>query len=339
MVSMVPGRRPGLIVTRTPMRVSFAGGGTDLPAFYEKGHGAVLSSAIDKYIWVTVKRHSEVFDEPVRINYSLTEQVDTIDEVGNDITRECLRMLGIEPPIYISTVGDLPASTGLGSSSSFAVGLLNALHLYRGDRVSAGQLAEEACQIEIDVLGQPIGRQDQYAAAFGGLNLFTFKPGGSVSVEPQRVPARVLMELFESVMLFWTGHQRDSSSVLIEQRENTNRHVDDLTAIREQAYELQDIFRGRPSPRDVGEVIHRGWLLKRGLASSVSNPQIDDWYERAMAEGAYGGKIAGAGNGGFLLLVVDPEHQASVRNALSELTEVSVRPEVHGSQIMLPLMD
>ena len=339
MVSSVSVRRPGMIVTRTPMRVSFAGGGSDLPAFYEKGHGAVLSSAIDKYIWVTVKRHSEVFDEPVRINYSLTEQVDTIDEVRNDITRESLRMLGIEPPIYISTVGDLPASTGLGSSSSFAVGLLNALHLYRGDRVSAGQLAEEACQIEIDILGQPIGRQDQYAAAFGGLNVFTFRPGGSVTVEPQSMPARTLNELFESVMLFWTGHQRDSSSVLIEQSQNTERHVDDLTAIREQVYELQDILRGRPSPRDVGAVIHRGWQLKRGLASSVSNPQIDDWYQRAMACGAYGGKIAGAGNGGFMLLIVDREHQPSVRTALAELTEVSVRPEVHGSQILLPLMD
>ena len=339
MASSVPGRRPALIVTRTPMRVSFAGGGSDLPAFYEKDHGAVLSSAIDKYIWVTVKRHSEVFDEPVRINYSLTEQVDTVGEVRNDITRECLQLLDIEPPIYISTVGDLPASTGLGSSSAFAVGLLNALHLYRGDRVSAGQLAEEACQIEIDVLGQPIGRQDQYAAAFGGLNLFTFKPGGSVTVEPQRMPARVLMELFESVMLFWTGHQRDASSVLIEQSANTDRHVDDLTAIREQAYELQDVLRGHPSPRDLGAIIHRGWELKRGLAASVSNPQIDDWYGRAMACGAYGGKIAGAGNGGFLLLVVDHEHQAAVRSALAELREVSVRPEVHGSQIMLPLMD
>lgn len=339
MAEPVRSRRPALIITRTPMRVSFAGGGTDLPSFYEKGHGAVLSTAIDKYIWVTVKRHSEVFDEPVRINYSQTEQVDTIDEVRNDITRECLRLLDIEPPIYISTVGDLPASTGLGSSSAFAVGLLNALHLYRGDRVSAGQLAEEACHIEIDVLGQPIGRQDQYAAAFGGLNLFTFKPGGTVTVEPQRVPARVMMELFESIMLFWTGHQRDSSSVLTEQRANTDRHLEDLTAIRDQVYELQGVLRSRPSPRDVGALIHRGWLLKRGLAASVSNERIDGWYERALAGGALGGKIAGAGNGGFLLLVVEPGSQASVRRQLSELTEVAVRPEVHGSQIMLPMMD
>lgn len=321
------------------MRVSFAGGGTDLPAFYEREYGAVLSSAIDKYIWVTVKRHSEVFDEPVRVNYSLTEQVDTVDQVKNDITRECLRFLDIDPPIYISTVGDLPASTGLGSSSSFAVGLLNALHRYRGDRVSAGQLAEEACHIEIDVLGQPIGRQDQYAAAFGGLNLFTFKPGGSVTVEPQRLPVRVLAELFESMMLFWTGHQRDSSSVLTEQQRNVGEHVADLTAIRDQAFELQQILGASPTARDIGRLVHRGWLLKRGLASSVSNDQIDAWYERAMSGGACGGKIAGAGNGGFLLIVAEQEHRATVRNMLSELTEVSVRPEVHGSQILLPLTD
>ncbi len=339
MASWEARRRPALIVSRTPMRVSFAGGGTDLPAYYETGYGAVLSTAIDKYIWVTVKRHSEVFDEPVRINYSQTEQVDTIDEVRNDITRECLKFLDIEPPIYISTVGDLPASTGLGSSSAFAVGLLNALHLYRGDRVSAGQLAEEACRIEIDVLGQPIGRQDQYAAAFGGLNLFTFKPGGAVTVEPQRVPFRVLSELFESVMLFWTGHQRDASSVLIEQRRNTADRMVDLGAIRDQAHQLQEVLHGEPSPREIGALIDRGWQLKRGLASSVSNAQIDAWYARALESGAIGGKIAGAGNGGFLLLIVEPPCQAAVRAALLDLTEVSVRPEVHGSQIMLPLTD
>lgn len=321
------------------MRISFAGGGTDLAAYYERDHGAVLSTAIDKYIWVTVKRHSEVFDEPVRVNYSLTEQVDTVSELRNDIARECLRFLRIEPPIYISTVGDLPASTGLGSSSSFAVGLLNALHIYRSERVSAGQLAEEACHIEIEVLGQPIGRQDQFAAAFGGLNLFTFKPGGAVTVEPQRLPAHTLTELFESVMLFWTGHQRDSSSVLTEQRANTSRHLDDLTAIRDQAYELQEILRGRPSPRDVGAILHAGWQLKRRLASAVSNAQIDLWYDQAMAAGACGGKIAGAGNGGFLVLVVEPERQPAVCRALAELIAVSVRPEVHGSQVLLPLMD
>ena len=173
---------PRIVVTRTPLRVSFAGGGTDLADFYERGYGAVFSTAIDKYIYVTVKRHSQLFNEPIRVNYSSTEQVDTVDEIKNNIARECLRFLKIQPPIYISTVGDLQASTGLAGSSSFAVGLLHALHAYRGERVSPGQLAEEATHIEINVLKEPIGKQDQYAAAFGGLNFFRFNPGGAVTV-------------------------------------------------------------------------------------------------------------------------------------------------------------
>src|SRR5215475_4712997 len=195
--------RPGVVLTRTPLRVSFAGGGTDLSDFYERDYGAVLSTAIDKYIYVTVKRHGEVFDEKVRLSYSKTESVATVDEVENNIARECLRFLKIEPPIHISTVGDLPASTGLGGSSSFAVGLLNALHAYRGERVSAGQLADEACHIEIEVLKEPIGKQDQYAAAFGGLNFFSFKPGGAVTVEPQRLNNGNLKSLFDCILMFW----------------------------------------------------------------------------------------------------------------------------------------
>ncbi|HEX8940891.1 MAG TPA: hypothetical protein VF763_12095 [Candidatus Limnocylindrales bacterium] len=335
------GRRgPGVIVTRTPLRVSFAGGGTDLAAFYERDGGAVLSTAIDKYIWVTVKRHGDVFDERIRVTYSRTESVSSVEEVQNDIARECLRFLAIEPPIYISTVGDLPASTGLGGSSSFAVGLLNALHAYRGERVSAAQLAEEACHIEIDVLRQPIGKQDQYAAAFGGLNLFSFQPGGWVTVEPQRLPERLMSELFDQILLFWTGHQRDSSAVLGEQKANTERRLEELRAMRGQAYELQGLLRGDgASAGDIGALLHRGWLLKRRLASNVSSDQIDGWYSRAMAAGASGGKLCGAGGGGFLLVMASPDRQPAIRDALAGLTAVAVRPETHGSQIMLPLMD
>ena len=325
-----------LVVSRTPLRISFTGGGTDLAAFYERDHGAVLSTAIDKYIWVTVKRHSEIFDEPIRLNYSRTEQVNTVDELANDIARESLRFLEIEPPVYISTVGDLPASTGLGGSSSFAVGLLNALHAFKGERVSAGQLADEACHIEIDVLGQPIGKQDQYAAAFGGLNLFTFRSGGSVMVEPQRVPAHIMSTIFDDVMLFWTGHQRDSVSVLAEQRDNTDRRMRELEALREQSYELRALLHGGDrTPASLGRLLDRGWQLKRGLASGVSSSQIDDWYDRARDAGALGGKLCGAGGGGFLMFLVEPRCQPSVRAALGDLKEVSVRHEVHGSQIML----
>src|SRR5919106_329881 len=205
---------PREIMTRTPLRVSFAGGGTDLADFYERESGAVFSTAINQYIYVTVKRHGSVFNESIRLNYSKSEQVQSVDQIENDIARECLRLLEIKPPIYVSTVADLPASTGLGGSSSFAVGLLNALHAFRGERVSAGQLAEEASYIEIDVLKQPIGKQDQYAAAFGGLNYFCFKPRGVVTVEPQRVKNGALRDLFGHVVMFWTGHQRETCRVL-----------------------------------------------------------------------------------------------------------------------------
>jgi D-glycero-alpha-D-manno-heptose-7-phosphate kinase len=328
-----------LVVTRTPLRVSFAGGGTDLPAFYERNaHGAVLSTAINRYVYVTVKRHSELFFEPIRLNYSKSEEVDRVDALENNIARECLKFLEIEPPIYISTVGDVPASTGLGGSSAFAVGLLNALHAYRGERVSAGQLAEEASYIEMDVLGEPIGKQDQYAAAFGGLNVFRFEPGGAVTVQHQRLSREQRELLFASLLMFWTGHQRDARGVLSEQTENVEAKHDRLLRMRDQAQELQELF-SRNAAVDVcelGRVLNQGWELKRGLARSITTSQIDTWYERALAAGAEGGKLCGAGGGGFLMFVVRPERHATVRSALAELEEIEIGHETHGSEVVIP---
>ena len=325
-----------LVVTRTPLRVSFAGGGTDLSDFYEHGHGTVFSTTIDKYIYVTVKRHGPVFDEQIRLNYSKSEQVNRIDEIENDIARECLRFLEIEPPIYVSTVADLPASTGLGGSSSFAVGLLNALHAFRGERVSAGQLAEEASYIEIDVLRQPIGKQDQYAAAFGGLNSFCFKAGGGVTVEPQRLANGALAGLFGNIMMFWTGHQRDSSSVLAEQKSNTSKKMESLLKMRDHACQLQALTcNGRFDVTKFGRILDEGWQLKRQLATTITNNQIDAWYHAAIAAGAEGGKLCGAGGGGFLLFLAKPERREAVRQALNGLTEVSVAYEAHGSYVLL----
>jgi D-glycero-alpha-D-manno-heptose-7-phosphate kinase len=328
-----------LVVTRTPLRVSFAGGGTDLPAFYERnGHGAVLSTAINRYVYVTVKRHSELFFEPIRLNYSKSEEVNHVDELENNIARECLKYLEIEPPIYISTVGDVPASTGLGGSSAFAVGLLNALHAYRGERVSAGQLAEEASYIEMDVLGEPIGKQDQYAAAFGGLNVFRFEPGGGVTVQHQRLTREQREMLFRCLLIFWTGHQRDAGRVLSEQAQNAEAQHDRLLRMRDQAHELNELFRrnGAVDLCELGRVLREGWELKRGLASSISTTQIDAWYERALAAGAEGGKLCGAGGGGFLMFVVPDEHQSAVRSALGELDEIQIGHETHGSEVVLP---
>ena len=335
-------RRPafdGVVMTRTPLRISFAGGGTDLAAFYEREPGAVFSTAITHYIYVTVKRHSEVFNEPIRLNYSRSEEVHRVDELRNNIARECMRFLEIEPPIYISTVGDLPASTGVGGSSAFAVGLLNALHVYRGERVSAAQLAEEASHIEIDVLGEPIGKQDQYAAAFGGLNLLRFRSGGRVSVEPQRVSRAAMDELFDWVVLYWTGHQRDAAGVLTEQKERTVDKLDALTSMRDQAERLhEEAHSGTLDPVALGRTLEQGWQLKRQLASTISNPRIDAWHDRALEAGAIGGKLSGAGSGGFFLFIVPPERQEAVRGALSDMLEVRTRHEGHGSQVVLPFM-
>jgi D-glycero-alpha-D-manno-heptose-7-phosphate kinase len=326
-----------IVVTRTPLRVSFAGGGTDLAEFYEIEEGAVFSAAVDKYVYVTVKRHSELFNEPIRLNYSRTEQVTAIHEIENNIARECLRLLEIEPPIFISTVADVPASTGMGGSSAFAVGLLNALHAFRGERVTSGQLAEEACFVEIEVLREPIGKQDQYAAAFGGLNLLRFGRVGRVMVEPVPVVNGSIAELFSNLMMFWTGHQRPAASVLDEQRSRTLSNLEVLREIRDEAYALRALF-GAPhiDIEQLGAALDRGWRLKRHLASKITTSQIDEYYARAIAAGAQGGKLCGAGGGGFLMFGVKPENRRRVREALGELPCIPIRYEVHGSRVLYP---
>lgn len=328
---------PGVVMTRTPLRLSFAGGGTDLAEFYRHDHGAVFSTAIDKYVYVTVKRHSPLFKANYRLNYFSSESVDTLDEIRNEIMRECLRLVPVTPPIYISTIGDLPASSGLGSSSSFAIGLLHALHTLRQETVSPAQLAEEAVKVEIEMLKHPIGKQDQYAAAFGGLNFIRFLSNERVAIEPLTLSAADIRVLFSHLMMFWTGISRDSAGVLTEQKRNSAAKRDDLTAMRDQAEDLHDHARNGFSVQHLAEILDEGWRRKRGLASSISNPAIDDWYARAKQAGALGGKLAGAGGGGFLTFIVPPDRQDAVRAALSDLTEVPVGYEPHGSKVLLPV--
>ena len=328
-----------MIITCTPLRVSFAGGGTDLPVFYEREYGAVFSTAINKYVYVTIKRHGELFNEKYRLNYSETEHVEQLEEMKNSIARECLRLVQVETPLYISTVADLPAFSGLGSSSSFAVGLLNALHACRGERVSAGQLAEEAAHVEIDILKRPMGKQDHYAAAYGGLNCFCFLPDGSVTIESQRLPNGALDDLFSHIMMFWTNFTRDSSAVLSEQQRNTERKMDDLLAMREHAFQLKALMSDGFDPVKFGRVLNDTWQLKRQLASKITNSEIDTWYHKAMDAGALGGKLCGAGGGGFLLFIVPPERQMSVREALGDLREIAVGHEAQGSRLLFPLME
>ena len=329
-------RLSDLVMTRTPLRVSFAGGGTDIRDFYKHDGGAVFSTTIDKYVYVTVKRHGTLFNEAYRLNYAETEHTTNLDDIRNDIARECLRLVPVEPPLYISTVADLPAASGLGSSSSFAVGLLRALHAMCGERVSAAQLVDEAVHVEVNVLGHPIGKQDQAAAAFGGLNFIRFQPDGRVSLEPHSPVSETLATLFSHIQMFWTGVTRNSQAVLSEQKRNTDAKMAFLSTMRDQAEELSRLVRGEFDIETFGRTLHAGWQIKRELASTISNPQINTWYENAYQVGAFGGKLCGAGGGGFLLFIASPNCQAAIRRTLSDLTEIQVGYEPRGAQLIFP---
>jgi|TARA_B100000686_G_scaffold344485_1_gene427188 D-glycero-alpha-D-manno-heptose-7-phosphate kinase len=326
---------PRAVTTITPQRIGFAGGGTDFPEFYRAHGGAVLSSTIDKYIYVTVKRHSTLFNENYRLSYSQTEHVNSVDEIENDIARECLRLVDVEPPLFIATASDLPVSSGLGSSSSFAVGLLYALHTLRGEDVSAGQLAEEACHVELDVLGHPIGKQDQYAAAFGGLNYLSFQKDDRVQIDSVWLPGVGADGLFQNIMLFWTGIQRDANAVLREQSDNIFRTSNKLIEMRDMAGHCRDLLLKNPENiGQLGALLDSGWKAKRSLASTIASSETDVLYERALEGGAVGGKIAGAGGGGFLLLVVPTDRKEAVRAALPGMLDVSIAYEPRGARLL-----
>jgi len=321
-----------MIVTQTPLRISFAGGGTDFADFYTKEEGCVVSSAIDKYIFVIVK---ERFDSKIRIGYSRTEMVDSVDEIEHELVRESLRRVGIDRQIEISTMADVPSEgSGLGSSSSVTVGLLNALYSYRGEIVPAERLAREACEIEIDVLGKPIGKQDQYIAAYGGLRLIKFQNDGGVKVEAVDMEEGRRRQFESSLMLFYTGQTRKSSDILCEQRENIPNRLEVLTAMRDQAYEFARCISDGGRLNDAGRILREGWNYKKLLAGGITSSRIDELYEAAMNAGALGGKVAGAGGGGFLLLYCPPARQGAVRRALSDLRELPFRLERDGSKVI-----
>lgn len=312
-----------MIVSKTPLRISFVGGGTDLPSFYRSNsYGAVVSASVNSYVYVSIKSHSEIFQEKIRLNYYDSEVVDKVSDIKNTIIREALKLTGIEERIYIATVSDVPASTGLGSSSTFAVGLLNALYRYKGMRVSRGQLAEEASHIEIDILKSPIGKQDQYAAAFGGLNYIKFNKDDTVSINPIHLSADQHEELFRSMISFWTGVTRSADSILSEQEKKNTSDVNirSLIAMRDQADLVKDTMNTENFDiQTFGKLIHEGWTMKKSLASKISNNSIDKFYEEAMNKGAFGGKISGAGGGGFLNLFADTKYQEAISNSMVNL--------------------
>lgn len=323
-----------MIISRTPLRISFAGGGSDLPAFYRHEPGAVVSTAINKYIYITV---NEKFDHQIRASYSVTEIVDQVDDLKHPLIREALRLVGRQHSIEITSISDIPSQgTGLGSSSTYTVGLLNALYAFIGRFVGAERLAREACIIEIDRCGAPIGKQDQYIAAYGGLQFVQFNPDETVFVDPIICRAETKQRLQQRLMMLYTGATRKTSDVLREQRENTERDESRRRHLRRMV-ELAHDLRLALHHDDLdafGEILHEGWMRKRELASGISTPQIDDWYERARAAGAIGGKILGAGGGGFLLVYAPEERHDAIRAALPELRHVPIQFEPQGSKIV-----
>jgi len=303
-----------MIISKTPLRISFGGGGTDLRSYYkENGYGAVISTSINSYIYVSVKKQTTLFKEKYRLNYSETELVDNIEEIKNPIIKECLKFLQINDQLYISTIADAPASTGLGSSSTFCVGLLNALYKYKGEIVSSGRLAEEAAHIECDLLGRPMGKQDHYAAAYGGINYFRFYDDESVTIKPVNMSAKNLKIFSDAVAMFWTGVTRPSESVLRKQDENNKNNKIILEKMRDQAYEIsKKLISKRISINEIGEILNEGWEFKKQLASNISNIKIDQWYDSGIKNGALGGKISGAGGGGFFTFIVNPSNKKSL---------------------------
>ena len=319
-----------MIIVETPLRLSFLGGGTDFSNFYSNHGGAVLSTAINKSVHIIVK---ERFDDMIYVNYSIKEIVDSVDKLGHELVREAMRMTGVENGIEITTLADIPSGgTGLGSSSAVTVGLLQALYAYQGQIVTAGTLAEQACQIEINILGKPIGKQDQYITAYGNLRFINFH-NSQITVEKIELTPEGKRRLNNALLLFYTGVSRQSSLILSEQKVNINRNAATLSEMKKLAFKAKDaVIQGDFD--SFGEIMHQGWELKKELASNISNCQIDEIYQAARKAGATGGKLTGAGGGGFLLLYCPVNKQDEVRRVLNGLRELPFRFQPDGSKVI-----
>ncbi len=321
-----------MIISRTPLRISFAGGGTDLPSYYRAhGGGAVTSAAIDRYVHVLV---NEKFDRAVRVAYTRTENVDHFADLQHGLVREAMRATKVTEALEIHTIADIPAEgTGLGSSSSLTVGLLNALYAYRGVLKDPAELAEEACKIEIEVLGGTLGKQDQYIAAFGGLHFFEFHPDDTVRATPIPLTAPDRQTLSDHLSLFYTGTNRQAQGILVAQDQRTGENQPALDRMRELARAARDALLKRDWA-GLGAALDEGWRLKRTLTAGISTGAIDDAYAKAKAAGAWGGKVTGAGGGGFFLVVHPPSRSAQIESALSPMRRVPIRLPPEGSRIL-----
>lgn len=321
-----------MIITRAPFRVSFCGGGSDLPSFYEKYGGCVLSTSIRKYMYLTL--HKYFYKDQIVLKYSKTETVKSYEEIEHKYFKQCLKDFGVMG-VEISSMADIPSGTGLGSSSSFTVALLHLLNTYNGKYVSKYKLAKDACEVEINKLGEPIGKQDQFAAAFGGLKYYEFQQNGFVNVEPIVMKPESYGILENNILMFYLGGVHSASAILKEQSKNL-RTVD-KAKVQQKMCELTRVLKEELQKNNVdamGELLHENWMLKKSLASGITNPLIDETYELAMKAGALGGKLLGAGGAGFMIFYVKPEKQMDVRAALSHLREMDFEMDNSGASIV-----
>jgi D-glycero-alpha-D-manno-heptose-7-phosphate kinase len=324
-----------MIITQTPLRIGLIGGGTDLPDYYREHGGRVINCAIDKYIYVIVK---ERFDDDIYVNYSKKEIVSRIDDLEHELVREAMRMTGVTKGVEITTLADIPsAGSGLGSSSSVTVGLLHALFAYTGRQVSAEELARGACEIEIERCGKPIGKQDQYIAAFGGIRDIRFGPGEDVAADELALTSAGRRALQHQIMLFYTGVTRSANSILAEQNANIAATQPQLDLLRDLASFAADRLRGGDIDA-IGAAVREAWEAKRKLASGVSNERIDRAVSQALEAGASGAKVTGAGGGGFLLVICPMEQQPAVRRSLAHMRELPVKLDRLGSRVVLNVL-
>lgn len=324
-----------MIITRTPFRISFFGGGTDYPVYYEKYGGTVLSTTINKYCYITCRYLPPFFKHKYLIRYSKRELPQTIDEIKHPSVRECLRFLGVEKGIDLVHTGDIPAMSGIGSSSSFTVGMLNTLYALQGKMVTKRKLAFDAIHVEQNMIGEHVGSQDQVAAAFGGLNKIEFGGSEGVFVQPVTIEGQKLQYLQDCMLFYFTGFSRFSSDIAEDQIKKTPQKLKELNAMKEMVEEAIKIIDGRKEDlNDFGKLMHETWRIKKSLSSKISNSQIDNIYEAAIRAGALGGKICGAGGGGFILFFVPPENIKKVKQALKNLLIVPFRFENLGSHVI-----
>ena len=323
-----------MIISRTPFRISFFGGGTDYPVWYRKEGGSVLSTTIDKYCYLSCRHLPPFFDHKHRIVYSKVELINKIQEIQHPAVKACFKFLDVKEGVEIHHDGDLPARTGLGSSSSFTVGLLHSLYAMRGIMPTKQRLAKEAIHVERNILKENVGSQDQIAVSYGGFNKINFYQDGNFEVEPIVIKRSKLDSLQKNIMLYFTGFSRIASNIAGKQIKNTPKKKKELSEMQQMVDEAKDILSNGHSINDFGKLMHESWLLKRSLSDKISNTDIDQIFDSAQRAGALGGKLLGAGGGGFMILFVRPEHQPKVRQKLKKLLEVKFRFEFSGSQII-----